>query len=197
MAWIALSGDMRCAVYQRKEHQENRTLKHASSYYLQPPLITLLLVKDGYTSLLNKSLIFLIANPCSIIIIGEIPLYPYFVPRFFIYGLILRIFFPLYYNLTHWYNTSLIIELLCILSCLVFPACHYLNSEGTPAFGKGLCFSMRSMVSIFFFFVADSPFSVRSNISSSQNMSKLPCIVTAELTPVWQTQLAELTDHGR
>ena len=69
---------MRCAVYQRKEHQENRTLKHASSYYLQPPLITLLLVKDGYTSLLNKSLVFLIANPCSIIIIGEIPLCPYF-----------------------------------------------------------------------------------------------------------------------
>ena len=63
--------------------------------------------------------------------------------------------------------------MLCILSWLVFPACHYLNSEGTPAFGKGLCFSMRSMVSIFFFFVADSLFSVRFNISSSQNMSKL------------------------
>ena len=69
---------MRCTVYQRKQHQYNRTIKHALSCYMQPLLVTLLLVKDGYTSLSNKGLIFLIANPRSIIIIGEIPLCPYF-----------------------------------------------------------------------------------------------------------------------
>ena len=61
---------MRYTVYQRKQHQENRAIKHAAT----PRHF----IKDGYTSLLNKGLIFLIANPRSIIIIGEIPLCPYF-----------------------------------------------------------------------------------------------------------------------